>query len=329
MFEKVFSKKNAMTLGELLVVFIIMGIIATMTIMSAKPGEKSLKYAYTQSLNALGTAFYNSTINPPAGFTGEFPQNQRDFCLMLTEFINTSDNRCNSLSAGASGININNNATTINDELNQKTPDFKASNGVWYWIGNIDAKPFASITLTNSKTPSSSQVVRYHVVIVDLNGSLGPNSVVWSKERIADRVAFIVTEEAEAIPLGAPEYDARYLTAKVVYNSMSGVEVEDQNSSRSMTYYEAKRNAWTPTVTSNPSAIYRSTEELFSYTFYQGGEGVTGGDVVKTTSPFFINYNTNTDIVNAATVNNNHDENCETGGEFDPEGCYVKITEYN
>lgn len=334
MFEKVFNKKSAMNLAELIIVFTIMGIVATMTIMAAKPTEKSLKYAYTQAFNVLGTAFYNSSINLPAGLDnnfidGSFPTSYRNFCLMLTDYINTSTNRCDSVS-DSNVVNINVAAPNLEGD-----PHFIASNGAWYWIGRIGNNGFQLARLQDSSASATQQSVRYHIVIVDLNGSLGPNTTDWSQNRAADRVAFIVTEEADVIPIGHPEIDSRYLTAKVVYNAMTGVEADDQSTSRTMTYYEAKRHAWANALgTDVTSNIYRSSEELNSYTFYEGAEGLvnngTGSQVINRNTAFYLDY-LGADLRTYRTTIN-HDALCnrsEADPALDPTACYVKITEYN
>ena len=55
--------KKGMTLGELCIVFAIMGVVASMTLIVAKPYDKSIKYAYEKVYSTLNTAFYNAQLD--------------------------------------------------------------------------------------------------------------------------------------------------------------------------------------------------------------------------------------------------------------------------
>ena len=335
---------KGMTLGELLIVFIIMGVVAAMTIITANPQEKSLKYVYVRTLNTLGTAFYNSSSNLPSYLTsggsashmdGSFPTRAYEFCLMLTEYINTTaGGAANCSAAETSTIDINQDAAAIDTLLNSNSPNFIASNGVKYWMGTIGEGTDCLTGTFAASNGSGNFNVRYYIVVVDLNGDMGPNTVVWNPNRIADRVAFIVTEEAEVIPLGYPEVDVRYLTANVVYAMSSGIELEEQNTSVNMTYYNAKRTAWA--TATGASKIYASSGNLQSLNFYKNSTDVPGNlaTVALETGPFYINY-ANDEVTDAqkydfsADNNISYDSaNCGSSSTFDPDACYVKIPDF-
>lgn len=340
-------RRKAITLGELLLVFVIMGVVASMTIITAKPQEKNLKFVYSRTLSTLSTAFYNASMNLPTYLTsgegathmdGSFPTRPYEFCMMLTEYINTSAGSSNNCDAAKTGtLIVNQTGANINSWLNSHEPNFIASNGVKYWIATTNADNTFATAKFSSSTGSADFEIRYYVVVVDLNGDMGPNTVIWRPKRAADRVAFIVTEDADVIPIGYPEVDVRYLTAQVVYATTSGIELEDQNTSPEMSYYLAKRTAWA----SNTGAanIYAKADNPLTLSFYSNQASVPGNknDAITSTSPFYLNYaNAEEGSGDAAQkysfTNDNlvkYDENnCSSDGAFDPDACYVNLPDF-
>ena len=79
--------KRGMTLAETLLVFIIIGIIASVTIISVKPWERSYKHIYSRVYNALSIAIFNDMVD-----TGQFPAHATDFCKTLLKYMNTANN---------------------------------------------------------------------------------------------------------------------------------------------------------------------------------------------------------------------------------------------
>ena len=352
--------KKGMTLGELLMVFIIMGIVAAMTIIAAKPMDKSIKYSYLKTYNTLSTAFFNAMQNIPDSFDktrmdGDFPKYSKEFCLMLLEYINTSNGSA-TVNCSQAPINIggNKNYLAVDALLNTYAPNFIASNGVKYWIASINSTDtgyeHASFHSTaDTVKPDSTFTVKYYIVIADLNGDMPPNTTYWSPAAVADRVAFAVTDSAEVLPMGAAEFDNRYLNAQVVYAQAGGVDIEAQNTSKPVSYYEAKRMAWGVPKGDNVSGLdegfYVSPDNPMSIHPYKG---------LYNKSPFYFDYHwarycapikngTNCFVQDFRdwldlSYKDNTEGTCKSefvnteGGteeRFDPDACYVKIPDYN
>lgn len=328
--RKIYNKsKKGLTLGELLLVFIVMGIVATMTMVSVKPNETSMKYVYYRVYNTLGTAFYNASINfpeslkDPDGTSADaktvdknFPLTTEKFCLMLLEYINTKGGaQC----SNANSIDINT-ATTAG--MTDDNYQFIASNGVKFWIGYVNATSAGhNSTLTETDASGTDFNIRYFIVVADLNGDRGPNTAVNSGAKMADRVGFIVTEDYEVVPIGQPEIDIRYLTANVAYSSSaSGTSDDDVDMSEPMSYLEAKRDAWGI----GDKKFYISSNEPMSVNFY-------GTSRITSTSPFYIDYNSSDS--NISTIMSKVAEaNCRKDGiasnDVDSDACYLKIKDF-
>ncbi len=327
---KIFNKsKLAMTLGELLVVFVIMGIIATMTMVTVKPNEKSLKYVYYRIYNTLGTAFYNTSINIDDELKNDpamdktFPTTAELFCKVLLEYINTKD--------GTDVACSNDKAVDVdNPDFSDDNVQFIASNGVKFWIGHSrgDDNKGKFSTFGATDATGSAFTLRYYWVFADLNGDMGPNSPTPKGNGMADIVAFIVTEDFDVIPIGIPETDTRYFSARVVYSSTTGTDESDFATSRPMSYLEAKRHAW-----GEPDKqFYVSSNEPMSMNFYDGTN-------ITEASPFWLDYNSaDLNEIMAQTV----DAECgynptpvnpdEPDGakiyQVEPDSCYISIKDF-
>jgi len=326
-FDKFKSNKLAMTLGELLIVFVIMGIIAGMTMVTVKPNEKSLKYVYYRIYNVLGTAFYNTSINiseelrEDEDMDKQFPTTAELFCRMLLEYINTKE-----------GAATCSNDKTINvdaPEFTDENVQFIASNGVKIWIGHSQgAEKGTFSTLTTLDNTNTTISVRYYFVFADLNGSSGPNSPIPRNSGMADIVGFIVTEDYDVVPIGVPEVDSRYLTARVAYSINAGLDAEDVAMSMPMPYLQAKRHAW-----GMPNkAFFITANEPMSMNFYDGVN-------ITAASPFWIDYDSDqlnevmSETVEPNCGHNQHhiDPNDEESAmiyDVEADACYLTIKDY-
>ena len=323
------KKKLAMTLAELLLVFAIMGVIASMTIYTARPGEKGLKYSYARIFDTLGTAFYNSMTTLPKyltsqagetveGMDGNFPTSSENFCKMLLEYINFQANPApqnaakdvgNEIPANqetndftvancsADTIGINQSAADLDSALRTTQPHFIASNGTRFWIGHTLTKnTFSTLKTVRSGTENSGNQgklipfeLRYYVVFADLNGTSRPNTTAVTDRTAGDIVAFILTENNEVIPLGKAEIDRRYLSARVVYNVTMDENSTDASTSSSMTYYMAKRKAWA--IAAGANQIYVSPDNAMSINYYSSNsEGNTYKDLNQNITPISAFY---------------------------------------
>lgn len=325
---KNFTNKRGMTLGELLVVFVIMGIIAGMTMVTVKPNEKSLKYVYYRIYNSIGTAFYNSSINmaqelreDPA-MDKQFPTTAELFCKLLLEYMNSKND--NTTCSNDKTVDVD------NPVFSEENVQFIASNGVKIWIGHSKGAEnkgnFSTLTATDNTNTEFS--VRYFFVFADLNGGMGPNSPVSRGKGMADIVGFIVTEDYDVVPIGIPEVDPRYFTARVAYSINAGLDAEDVTTSMPMPYLQAKRHAW-----GMPSkAFYVSSNEPMSMNFYDGVN-------ITNASPFWLDYNDEKyNEVMAETVNQNcghnphqiapDDEDSPTIYDVEADACYITIKDF-
>lgn len=291
--------KKAMTLAEVIFVFVIIGIIASLAIVTVKPWDKACKYSYSRMYHSLRLAFYNSMLTKT-----EFPTTSTNFCKSLVEFINTSSNGDNC----AQTRDLTRNPRIFPEEKIQ----INASNGSRIWIGACDSaintaslkceaagKPFQHI---ETETSGATSTTKYYLVYVDLNGEKGPNTAQWSQKKVSDIVAFAVTDTLTVIPLGHPEVDNRYLLAHVVYPQV-GEDDPDGNVSEEMTYYEAKKYAWGNTVDSSDTMSLNIQNDLTDDSYFK------------------INYNTFFPTTPAVDTAN--------GCSAISSACYVDIHEYH
>lgn len=208
--------KRGMTLAETLLVFVIMGIVASLTIVSVKPWEKNYKQIYSRIYNALSVTIYNDMVD-----TGKFPETSVDFCETLLKYMNTSDN------ADPENICKNENDITSKPDFSSPSKQYypfkdaaggiqpgkgiHLSNGSFIWFaGNSEHKPF-KYELTGDSA------VNFYLVFADLNGDAAPNSAQYTNQKRPDIVAFAVTDKFSVVPLGYPTIDMKYLQAHFTY----------------------------------------------------------------------------------------------------------------
>lgn len=245
------KKNKAFTLGEVLVVFVIIGIIASISMITIKPWEKAYKYSYMRIFNALSISIYNYMAT--AAGTDAFPTTPKEFCNALITYMNTANdaqhgvNPCNYTTANDSYLG---NTPTVDDfREGGKNPKILLSNGAKLWIGADLANnaPFSYTQIFGI----TSDTVKYYLVYVDLNGDNKPNAISYNASgltrKLPDIVAFIVTDSFTVIPLGYPKVDQRYLSAHIMYpvtEEDDEASAEGERPSDAMTYYEALVGAY-------------------------------------------------------------------------------------
>ena len=243
------NKNRAFTLGEVIIVFVIIGIIASIAMSIIKPFEKAYKYSYTKIFNALSTAIYNHMTTVPG--VDAFPEDPGAFCNALISFINTSNNAENSATTNPCNLtgekdDFLGGEPTIDDFTGGKNPKIRLSNGAWLWIG-ADSKDGGLVPFSYTQTiGTTTDTVKYYIVYADLNGDRGPNRIAnadaANASHLPDIVAFAVTDSFAVIPLGYPKLDQRYLSAHIMYpvtEEDDEISAEGERPSGSMTYYEA------------------------------------------------------------------------------------------
>ena len=249
---------------ELIVVFSIIGfiVIAELIILNNKVNE----YAnpYYAAYNALKKASYNvladmycpdPNSSDPECRKGprEFPTTSRGLCNRVAEFINTSENYCNS----ADSVEINDEATNIDNEH----PHFISSNSYRFWFGGM-----RKIQVPNAM--GGVDELEYFVTYVDINGEKRPNRITCDGPRILpDIVPFAITRRGEVVPMGLPVFSKTYLTAKIKYPvDITNADDMKSKQSPSLSFYEAIYGAW-PATDPMDKNVFRYIDIPFSIVF--------------------------------------------------------------
>ncbi len=277
--------KHAITLAEMLITMGIIAIIASFALTIIKPYEKTYKFLYVRIFNQLETAVYNSMLSRTS-----FPATSNAFCAMLTEYLNTAENNC------ATAADLAKYAEVFPEDKIKLV----LSNGMHLWIGSNGGAPFVK----NQTIAGTSYPMKFYMVYVDITGNKPPNRVEWTEGgKLADIVAFAVTEASVVIPLGPPEIDTRYMTARAIYLPYDE-NCPECNKSVPVTYAEAKALSWGESM---------ADSEIRSWHFEQG-------DAISASGPFAVVYPT-LPAYNAG-------EGCtQVNNKVSP--CYVKIDNYN
>ena len=317
--EGLMKFRRGMTLAEVLMVFIIIGIVATYTVCSARPWEKSYKYAYSRIYNALQSAIYNDSIDNLG-----FPSTTEAFCQGLIKYINTVDTAVEQCVV-ENNVKEGPRLETQDEADDVFTPrkSIVLSNGMKIWIGGNDSNgPF-----TYSANDGSGSF-QYYLVYVDLNGDTGPNSPIYTKKKIADIVPFAVTDKYTIIPLGYPQIDTRYLQAQLVIPAQD--EDEEDNISDPMPFYLATVKAF-GTVHDGDKSVKTSSEPLTivekTYTNYSQDDCI----FFSRLSPFCVKE-ADTDPLNILNID--MEEACERSDDaiannIQEPTCQVRIYEYH
>lgn len=239
-------KKRGFSLVELLIIFVIIGIVFFFVMHTLNNRTNQYGTPYYVVYNALKKAAYNVLADMDHYPPRAFPANPQAMCERLTEFINFSEKTCNSNA-------VNNNATNITDTGKNSTLQFRASNGTKFYISSIKDASVCS-ELDSSSNCSAYETVKYFIVYVDLNGDNHPNKLdrIFHKNGsnfeyddlvLPDIVPFAVTTRGEVVPMGYPVIEKSYLTSRVKYPADLN-NLDDKNYSDSITFYEAFHRAW-------------------------------------------------------------------------------------
>ena len=274
--------KKAFTLAEALIVFIIIGIVASVGVSTVKPWEKAYKYAYSRMYNALSVTMFNYMTTQAVSDADAFPANSGELCCALIEYMNTAGNKvyaggsikqdaCDKLNGKFNPGNLH--TCSKADLAKDPTPDkfetdnigikmLKFSNSSYMWFASNNKLPF---TATFPDSLGTETTFKYYIVFVDLNGNRRPNTPQWTNNISPDIVAFAITDKYYILPLGYPQFDTKYLSAHVMYPAIN--DTEDGNSddtetlSDAMTFYEARVRAYGLNISGKE---IKSANDLFS-----------------------------------------------------------------
>ena len=212
------------------------------------------------------------------------------FCQLLTAQLNTifSANECKSFISsvntnlysssnvkkkGAEFLKAFASDETKDSNIEEIEPSFVAANGQRFYISSV-----VTANSMHKAFGEEKQRKSYRFVVVDLNGSAGPNSQFRTHSKLPDLVLFAITANGDVIPLGLPEYMKSYINAIVQYPEfLNKKDPKDPTKflrntvleSDTMTLFDAKRHAWGPKAGANdPGIIYSqgySEDEPMSY----------------------------------------------------------------
>jgi prepilin-type N-terminal cleavage/methylation domain-containing protein len=219
----IYKSKQAFALSELIVVMFIIGVIAAISLSINKPYDRKITLLYNKALNAVTIAAYNVSRDL-AGNT--FPDTPDGLCEKLANtfsgYINTNSVSCNS-----------NAVSRMANDFPATAIQFITINGMYAYISDRVTK---TVTFNGS-----TYDIPYRIVFFDLNGDKGPNTAQYAADKLPDIVGFIVTDDGDVVPIGYPEIDTRYISARIHLPDQLGVADRYSNT---MTYFNAKSSAW-------------------------------------------------------------------------------------
>lgn len=234
------NKKRGFTLAEIVICMAIIGIIMSIALTTVKPRQKAMKYLYMNAYQSVAKAYYNGFIqgfNPFLDKDGTTHSSTTDtgseeLCKALSSFINSTD------TVVEAGKDYSNSCspTKITSELGNSFEDKKIQ-----FIAAGSGMRFYTSEMLEKDGP-----IPFYLVFVDLNGPKKPNRMDYAptdkkKQHDPDIYAFAVLNNGTTVPLGVPEYDTRYMTARIVYFDKNGDEIYSKTP---RAYYQAKGEAW-------------------------------------------------------------------------------------
>lgn len=238
--------KKGFSIPEILIVLTIVAIAAVAFMTTLKPNDIVLKKLYYNAYRTLSSAAYNimgdvedynqKLYDEAAETGGDEPDPSA-----LKKYPTTTVELCERLVSADKGyINVLGTATCSASADFQSTAQFEgktydqlaaqasfiASNGMLFFMSQMNDEGDA-------------------LVWVDLNGNRKPNSALWKETKPADIVPFMIMHNGTVLPLGAPTFDIRYMTARVVYADPD-MKPSDENAKyyKSMSYAAAKKSAF-------------------------------------------------------------------------------------
>ena len=286
--KKKTNNKSGFTLGEVLTVMAIVGIVSVLALTTTKPvHKKAVKYLYANAYNSLEKAYYNSLKLGYNPFTEEefeelTPEHTETadsgaeiLCRGLTTYINTGTNVKTADRDYSSTCSSSKLTDELADSFIDENVQFTANNGMKFYI---------SKRLGDVDDPAGFY---FYLVFVDINGNKKPNSFEFTyrgnktlkdynlskeediKKEREDRIepdifAFAIIDSGRVVPLGIPEYDKNIATARLAYFDSEG---DPQYASKSVAYYQAKGAAW-GYYSSDKNILDYNKEEPFTLNDY-------------------------------------------------------------
>ena len=212
------EKKTAFTLSELLIVFMLIGIITIASLYTINNRATDFFTRYYTAFDALNKAVYNTYTDTYCRVKGvsatgtsdcttkdqrkagrAFPGDTATLCNRLKEYLNAAQGigKC----SGDKGNII---ITANDDAFTDNKIQFALTNGFRFYLSGPK-----SISIKNN-------TIGYFVAYIDLNGSGKPNKFGIENNARPDIVPFVILKTGEVIPIGYPIYDTSYATARIL-----------------------------------------------------------------------------------------------------------------
>mgnify|MGYP004724878243 CR=1 FL=1 len=217
------KNKHAFTLPELLVVFVIMGVLIVISLYTINDRYTDFFTRYYSAYDALNKASYNTYTDTYCRANGissdgltdcqrddsgtdgymengrPFPDTTQKLCKRLTEYLNATDEN-------ACATNKNSIINAQDDEFDSNSMQFELTNGLRFYFSSPKR-------ITINHAGKKNKIINYYIVYIDLNGDAKPNKMSLPHP---DIVPFIVTFTGDVIPVGYPIYDKTYASARII-----------------------------------------------------------------------------------------------------------------
>ena len=181
--------KKAFTLAEMMIVFIVIGVIVALGVTSVRPWEKAYKYAYTRMYHALSLSIYNHMVNakgeefyPTTGETvglantvqttylghtygspSDETKQKGKFCSLFARKVNTTEDL--TYNNGVLDVCSSNPNYSNLGKGTYTTPTFTTTDGISWYL------PYTDFKSTNYNDTDGAKIY------VDVNGKEGPNCI--------------------------------------------------------------------------------------------------------------------------------------------------------
>ena len=224
--------KKGFTLAEIAIVFVVIGIITSVTVNTIKTYQKTGKILYARAYQTVATINYNILDEQT------YPEDAKSMCTAYASIMNNILNNCTKTGVtpyASTTKDTNAQISSLDYPISTNTM-IKASNSMNFYFSERRALSF-----TTEEGIAIS--LKYFLVFVDLNGDLAPNKIITTpKDKFSDLVYFAIFSDGNTIPMGRPTLDTTYLPTRITYPA--DATHEDEYYSKTMTYWEAIQKAY-------------------------------------------------------------------------------------
>ena len=243
------KKKLAFTIAELLISMIIIGIVTVVGINTFMRYDKGIRYIYANAYHNLDRALFNSM---------NFSDDQSGRNPFKDSYVNENGSTVNVSQEGGAAILCEMLSEYLSHSIKSCSPSNLAStNGVDF--GEIKLQTLNGVNLYISRrlpdNPGADDT-RFFIIYADINSDKKPNSMRYVAPSPAnkntttdpDTFAFAALDTGRVCLLGIPEFNDRYVQARIAYEALEGQgnnsEIITKYTTASLPYYYAKAEAW-------------------------------------------------------------------------------------